>query len=183
MNDISDFQIGEEVHARHLVELGYVERFLQEYNFPTLLIERNEQVPIHSLIISLAEDTPESDSLVQYNFIPIDTDLEAVALLQIYHLFAVEPRREVSHDLMLFLLSMNSKLPIGHLGINDEEEVFFRYIYPKSKNNLVKQTEISEISLMFIGICKAINPIINSISTGEFSIHEALTQLEALGLY
>jgi len=75
----------DELSARHLVELGFLQAILREMGLPAELLERSADVPYHTLLVDLEPDADGRPWQMAVNFYPADPELvQATLLLQYF---------------------------------------------------------------------------------------------------
>jgi hypothetical protein len=157
-----------ELHARHLAQLGFLEQILKEAEVPTTLLERSEELPLNVLMAGITKDERGRDRFVHFSFLPLDdeTDIQAVELLQIYHTFPFRlagGRRAAVAEL---LLEANTRLPIGHFGLNENEELHYRYVYALSGARTFDADEIGTMIGLFVSMCDLFAESLEAVASG-----------------
>jgi hypothetical protein len=113
-------------------------------------------------------DEQGRDRFVHFSFLPLDdeADIQTVELLQIYHTFPfklADGRRAAIAEL---LLEANTRLPIGHFGLNENEELHYRYVYALSGARTFDADEVLAIVGLFISMCELFAESLEAVASG-----------------
>jgi hypothetical protein len=165
-------------HARHLAQLGQLKEILDEAELATNLLEKSEAIPLHVLMASFQEDSKGRDRFLHFSFLPLnDDDIVAIQLLQIYSTLPFHLKEGAREGVAALLLEVNTRLPIGHFGVNEEGELHYRYVYSLSASRAFDGDEILEILTLFVYMCDMFGEHIELVASGEAS---ADTVIQAL---
>lgn len=163
------------VHARHLAQLGFLQRILDDAELATTMLEKSDLLPIHILMAGFSQDKEGRDRFLHFSFLPLsDDELEAVQLLQIYFTFPFAMKPECKQDVAMLLLELNTRLPIGHIGINDQDEIHYRYIYALSAGETFKEEETLDIVQLFVHMCDMFADSLEKVADGSMSWSDAV---------
>jgi hypothetical protein len=166
------------VHARHLAQLGLLKDILDEAGLATNLLERSEAIPIHVLMAGFQEDKKGRDRFLHFSFLPLDEEEAGVVqLLQIYSTLPFNLKEEHRDAVAAVLLEVNTRLPIGHFGINEQNELHYRYVYSLSAARSFDNEETLEILSMFVYMCDMFAEPVELAASGEADVAEVLQSL------
>lgn len=165
----------EKVHARHLAQLGFLKRILEEAELSVTMLEKSELLPIHILMAGFRQDGEGRDRFLHFSFLPLgDDELESLQLLQIYFTFPFAMKPECRQELALLLLDVNTRLPIGHIGVSDRDEIHYRYIYALSASETFKEDETLDIVQLFVHMCDMFAEPLEQVANGSLPASEAV---------
>jgi hypothetical protein len=164
--------------ARHLERLGKLQSLLGETGLATRLLEQSDEIPFHLLIAGFHQDPKGRDRFLQFSFLPMtEQDIQAVELLQIYGILPFRLKEGLREQAGLMLLEVNSLLPLGHFGINEEDEVHYRYVYGWPTAKPVDADEILDIISMGMYMCDMFAEPIEDLATGAKSLTDVRESL------
>jgi hypothetical protein len=165
-------------HARHLAQLGQLKEILDEAELATNLLEKSEAIPLHVLMAGFQEDSKGRDRFLHFSFLPLnDDDIVAIQLLQIYSTLPFHLKEGAREGVAALLLEVNTRLPVGHFGVNEEGELHYRYVYSLSASRTFDGDEVLEILTLFVYMCDMFAEHIELVASGEAS---ADTVIQAL---
>lgn len=166
------------VHARHLAQLGFLKDILEEAGLPANLLEKSEAIPIHVLMAGFQQDMKGRDRFLHFSFLPLnEEDIQAIQLLQIYSTLPFRLKEGRRDAVAALLLEVNTRLPIGHFGINEQDELHYRYVYNLSASKTFETDEILEIVSLFIYMCDMFADSIEQVASGEADAEQAAQAL------
>ncbi|MEW9700851.1 YbjN domain-containing protein [Paenibacillus sp. SI8] len=166
------------VHARHLAQLGLLKEILDEAGLATNLLEKSEAIPIHVLMAGFQEDKKGRDRFLHFSFLPLDEEeAGAIQLLQIYSTLPFHLKDEQRAAVAHILLEINTRLPIGHFGINEQNELHYRYVYSLSTARSFDSEEILDILSMFVYMCDMFAEPVELVASGESGVAEVIEAL------
>jgi hypothetical protein len=170
--------LSEVVHARHLALLGVLKQMIDEAELPTTILERSETIPLHMLMAGFQEDSKGRDRFLQFSFLPLnEEDMQAVQLLQIYSTLPFTLPEENRGAVASLLLEVNTRLPIGHFGVNEQNEVHYRYVYSLSASKMLDADEILDIISLFIYMSDMFGEAVEKVASGESDVAAAVSSL------
>ncbi|UJF34110.1 YbjN domain-containing protein [Paenibacillus hexagrammi] len=168
----------ETAHARHLAQLGVLKDILEEAGLATNLLEKSEAIPIHVLMAGFQEDKKGRDRFLHLSFLPLDEeDIQAIQLLQVYSTLPFHLKEGHREAVSSVMLEVNTRLPIGHFGVNEQNELHYRYVYSISAANGLVADEILEILSMFIYMCDMFADPVELAASGEASADQVIQSL------
>ncbi|MDF2722422.1 MAG: hypothetical protein K0Q59_2097 [Paenibacillus sp.] len=137
-------------HASHLAQLGLLEQLLNETGIATHMLEKSEQLPLHVLLAAMAKDDQGRDRYLHFSFLPVDEEqMSAIQLLQMYCKLPFPLREEARAATADILLDINGKLPIGHFGVDEAGELYFRYVYVMPAKRSFDREEMVELITLY----------------------------------
>ncbi|OCT11284.1 hypothetical protein A8709_06305 [Paenibacillus pectinilyticus] len=167
-------------HARHLAQLGQLKEILDEAELATNLLEKSEAIPLHVLMAGFQEDSKGRDRFLHFSFLPLnDEEIVAIQLLQIYSTLPFHLHEGTREGLASLLLEVNTRLPIGHFGINEEGEIHYRYVYSISASRTFESDEVLEILTLFVYMCDMFAEYIEQVASGETAADQVIQALRA----
>jgi hypothetical protein len=151
-----------------LAQLGFLEQILKEAEVPATLLERSEELPLNVLMAGMSVDEQGRDRFLHFSFLPLDeeTDVQAVELLQMYHTFPFRLADGMRPAVAELLLEANTRLPIGHFGLNEGEELHCRYVYALSGSRTFDADEILAITGLFMSMCDLFAESLEAVASG-----------------
>lgn len=168
------------VHARHLAQLGQLKEILDEAELATNLLEKSEAIPLHVLMAGFQEDSQGRDRFLHFSFLPLnDEDIVAIQLLQIYSTLPLHLQADAREGVAALLLEINTRLPIGHFGVNEEGEIHYRYVYSLSASRTFESDEVLEILTLFVYMCDMFANHIEQVASGEAKAEQVIQALRA----
>ena len=170
--------IAQDVHARNLVNLDLIKRYMEELNFATHLIEKGEQTPLDMLLVNVGRTYDGKDRVLNFNYIPLPDDMvNTVELLQITSVIPAQYSKEYKGSVEKFLLSANTKLAVGNFIFGDNETIMFRYIYMAPKLELIRKEELKETAMLCVYMLEIFTEIIEKVARGDMSLAQALKSI------
>lgn len=166
------------VHARHLAQLGLLKQILDEADLATNLLEKSEAIPLHVLMAGFQEDKKGRERFLHFSFLPLnDDDIVAIQLLQIYSTLPFHLQEGTRDGVAAVLLEINTRLPIGHFGINEQDELHYRYVYSISAASTFESEEVLEILSLFVYMCDMFAEHVELVASGEASAEQVVQSL------
>jgi hypothetical protein len=159
--------LSETAKARHLERLGTLRDLLEEAGLVSSLLEPSETIPFHILIAGFHQDNKGRDRFLHFSYLPIEEqEIQALELLQIYSTLPFSMSEGLREQVALLLLEVNTRLPIGHFGINEQEEIHYRYVCSLPAAKPLEAEEILDIVSMFMYMCDMFAEMIEHLATG-----------------
>ena len=170
--------IAQDVHARNLVNLDLVKRYMEELGFATHLIEKGDKTPIDMLLVNVGRTYDNKDRVLNFNYIPLPNDMvNSIELLQITSVIPTQYKKEYKSVVEKFLLSANTKLAVGNFIFGDNETIMFRYIYMTPKLELIRKEELKETTMLCVYMLEIFTETIEKVAKGEMSLSQALKSI------
>jgi len=163
------------IYARQWEQLERLKQILDEAGLVTNLMEKSETIPLHMLIAAFQEDRKGRDRFLHFSFLPLDEeDVTAIHLLQIYSTLPFPLKKGKRDAVADLLLHVNTRLPIGHFGLNEQDELHYRYVYSVSASRLFGSEEILDILSLFVYLCDMFADPIEQVASGEADASQVL---------
>jgi hypothetical protein len=168
----------DKIHVRHLAQLGFLKDILDETGLATNLLEKSEAIPLHVLMTGFQEDKKGRERFLHFSFLPLnDDEIGAIQLLQIYSTLPFHLQEGSRDAVASVLLEINTRLPIGHFGINEQNELHYRYVYSISASSTFESEEVLEILSLFVYMCDMFAEHVELVSSGEASAEQVVQSL------
>ncbi|MDF2668127.1 MAG: hypothetical protein K0R67_433 [Paenibacillus sp.] len=168
----------DKIHARHLAQLGFLKEILDETGLATNLLEKSEAIPLHVLMAGFQEDKKGRERFLHFSFLPLnDDEIGAIQLLQIYSTLPFHLQDGSRDAVASVLLEINTRLPIGHFGINEQNELHYRYVYSISASRTFESEEVLEILSLFVYMCDMFAEHVELVASGEASAVQVVQSL------
>lgn len=171
----------EEIHARHLVELGFLEDVFTNLGYTVQLIERSEQIPYHVLLVALTPDDKGRPQQLTLTFYPVgEDDVQNTLLLQYF----IEAPFTVDADglsrLRELMPAINNKIVLGHLGITEgQNKLHYRYVQALPVTTSVSEEAVSDVIMLFSYTPLLFNEILEKLAAGEITVEQARAEINA----
>ncbi|MEC0230490.1 YbjN domain-containing protein [Paenibacillus alba] len=166
------------VHARHLAQLGLLKDILDETGLATNLLEKSEAIPLHVLMAGFQEDKKGRERFLHFSFLPLnDEEIGAIQLLQIYSTLPFHLKEGRRGEVASVLLEINTRLPIGHFGINEQNELHYRYVYSIPATSTFESEEVLEILSLFVYMCDMFAEHVELVASGEAGAEQVIQAL------
>ncbi len=138
----------DELHARHLVELGFLQSILRDRGLPAELIERSDVVPYHTLLVDLEPDADDRPWQMAVNFYPADPELvQATLLLQYFIVLPVLLDEAGAARVRAWLPEVNNQVVVGHfsLSVAEPPQLHFRYVQALPAEAVISAAAVSDV--------------------------------------
>ncbi|WP_434687005.1 hypothetical protein [Pseudanabaena minima] len=170
--------VSEETNAKTYMELARLEECLAEMDFRTQLIERSAEYEINVLLASIEPDYKNRERMVNFTFVPVgDDQLDYISLLQFYTNYPFELDNAYKDELIKLLCFLNTKMPMGCLSINKDNQVFFKYIYAIKKHEFLEKDSTQELVALFQYAMSIFAQPIEEVAIGTMTCAKALEDL------
>ncbi len=171
----------EETHARHLVELGFLQEVLVELGYATHLVERSEQAPYHTLLVNLEPDELGRPRQLALNFYPVDEALIANSLLlQYYLLLPVALNAAGARRVREWLPEINSQTVLGHFGLDAEaQRLHFRYVQALPRDEVITAEAVEDVLTLVTYSPLLYAAALEGLANGSLRLAEARAQVQA----
>jgi hypothetical protein len=172
--------ISDEVQARHYADLDQIRRYMEEIGLQARLLESSEEVPLNILSVGLDHSFPDRELILNFNFLPfLEEELDYIKLLQFYSIMPCEIKCNTD-ALKEFLLVVNGSLALGSFGLNNNNDVYLRYVLAAPKKKPINQDEIIEVVLIFNYTINIYGGLIMKLAEGELDLPSALDELRKI---
>lgn len=173
--------LSEKMHARHLVELGFLEGAFKKLEIPTTIIERDEERFVHSLVVTMP-DYKEREMNIAFNFVPLDEEFgyDNALFLQIYTAlpFIWDTRR--ADDLGKLVINLNNRVLLGLFGIKEGRELYYRYVFSSPQDDVINLNEFMDNFDLYMLMLNMFEEYVEKVSTGVCTLQEALDEIDNL---
>ncbi|MEO0686637.1 MAG: hypothetical protein AAFY76_16740, partial [Cyanobacteria bacterium J06649_11] len=116
-----------EIDQRLIALLQEFQQHMVELNIPATYLAPDETRPLPSLIVQVPPDENGYDRSVLLAFIPDEGEFKEFDLLQLYMELPIYPsEEEIANQLLL----INLKAVLGHAGVNQSQELYWRHMWP-----------------------------------------------------
>ncbi len=172
--------ISELTNAKYTAELSFLAGYLDNLGFDSELIERSEAMPMPILVSSIGGDGAGRPRLINFLFVPIDEEhLDILQLLQIHTIFPFDVQPEYQPQTEKLLGIINQKLGMGCVGIDEQNDLFYKYLFAKARFQPLDEALIIETVQLFIFLLERFSSLIEKVATGEIGLTAALATLQA----
>jgi hypothetical protein len=171
----------EQIQARHLVELGFLESIFGDMGYQAQLVESSAEIAYPVLLVELDPDEMSRPRQMALTFYPVgEEDLENTMLLQ-YFLelpFELSPEgRERAAELLPYV---NNKVVLGHFGLGDKENrVHYRYVQALRQDQVVSREAVVDVIVLLSYTPVLFQPVLEALAQGALSVREAREQIDA----
>jgi hypothetical protein len=171
----------EEMHARHLVELGFVEAIVHDLGLKAQLMERSEQVPYHTLLVDLEPDAQERPRQMALSFYPVSADqVEHSLLLQYYIVLPVTLEGDGLARVRAWLPEINNKVVLGHFGITDDQhQLHYRYVQALPADELIEADTLQDVITLTGYTPLLFQNSLEDLAAGDITLEQARANLAA----
>jgi hypothetical protein len=150
---------------------------MEEIGLQARLLESSEEVPLNILSVQLDHGFPGRELILNFNFLPfLEEELDYIKLLQFYSIMPCEIKCN-NDALKEFLLVVNGNLALGSFGLNNNNDVYLRYVLAAPKTKPINQDEIIEVVLIFNYTLNIYGGLVMKLAEGELDLHSAYDEL------
>lgn len=167
-------------NARDLAELGFLQQALEEAGLPSRLLEPTKDIPIPALLAAPDADEDNGERYLTFTFVPLDDeDIGDIRLLQIYTVVAPAVASDAQSGLAELLMTVNSRLPLGHFSLNDAGELYYRYVWAVGAAHKLPQPDALHVIDLFLMTLGMFGRTVGDVASGSRSAAEAIAALNA----
>lgn len=170
----------EELHARHLAELGFLQDALGEAGLSSRIFQRSADVPYHTLLADLEADGKNRARQLALNFYPLEDEEFADTLFLQYFIglpFAL-PKANLAAVSQL-LPAINNKVVLGHFGVTDgDRQLHFRYVQALPSDEIISAEKVADVVTLVTYTPVLFQDVLEAAATGELSLAEARKRVE-----
>lgn len=153
--------------------------YIESLEFETRIIKKSEMIPIHVLLAAVTVDYRDRDRFINFSFVPLSkNDLLHIDLLQFYTTMPFIVKKHYADNVKKLLHVINSHMAVGHFGIQDDGEIFIRYILPTHRVHGVSEEQFLETLFLYVSMMDIHEEIIEKVGTGEMTLPEAFATFE-----
>ena len=172
----------EQMHARHLVELGFLQDAIGEMGHSSRVAPRSSALPYHTLIVDLDPDAKGRPRQLAMNYYPIDDAEFSDSLFLQYFItfpFALDPSSVTSLAIVLTLV--NTKVVLGHFGIDDEQkQLHFRYVQVLPSDEVMAVEKVANAFTLVSYTPRLFQDLLEDVATGSVKLEAAITQVRGI---
>ena len=171
--------LSEKTHARHLVELGFLEGAFKKAGLDTNILERNEDRFVHSLVVTM-QDYKERDMNIAFNFVPLDDEFgyDNALFLQIYTVLPFLWDIHLADEIGKLIINLNNRVLLGLFGLKDGRELYCRYVYSSPAEDVINIGEFMDNFDLYLLMFNMFEEYVEKVSTGACTLQEALDEIE-----
>lgn len=171
----------EQIHARHLVELGYLEAIVSGMGYATQLVERSRQIPYHTLLVGLEPDDRGRPRQMAITFYPVSReDVENTMFLQYFVDLPFDVDQEGLARVKELLPDVNNKAVIGHFGITEgQNRLHYRYVQALPADRIVTAEAVADVIVMVHYTPRLFEGILEELQEGKISVEQAHARVGA----
>ena len=172
----------ESVHARHLVELGFLQDAVRELGMRSTLIERSNDVAYHTLLVSLAADAKGRERQLALNYYPLeDEEFEDTLFLQYFIGLSTEVKQATLPAIREFLPAINNKVVIGHFGITEgTTQLHFRYVQALPSEEVIDKDKVANVLTLASYTPVLFDDVLEDLASGTLTVAEANKRLDTI---
>jgi hypothetical protein len=170
----------EEIQARHLVELGFLQDIFSDKGYNTHLVERSSEIPYHTLLVDLETDTAGRPRQMALTYYPVsEEDVEYILLLQYFLELPFEVRPAQMGVVAELLCYVNAKVVLGHFGVTEgKAKLDYRYVQTLPKQDVISKEAVSDVITLVNFTPLLFGDVLEAISTGKISLEDAKRQVD-----
>jgi hypothetical protein len=171
----------EQIHARHLVELGHLEAIVTEMGYTAQLVEKSRQLPYHTLLVGLEPDAKGRPMQMALTFYPLGEDeLENTLLLQYFIELPFEVDEKGLASVMELLPYINNKVVVGHFGVTDgQNKLHYRYVQALLLDKIITQEAVTDVIVLANYTPVLFGDVLEEIAEGKISVEQARAKVDA----
>jgi hypothetical protein len=165
----------DEITARHLVELGFLEDIFTEKGYTAHLVARSSQIPYHTLLVDLDPDAAGRPRQLALTFYPVsEDDVEYILLLQYFLELPFDLRPSQLGPAAELLAYINTRVVLGHFGITEgKPRLHYRYVQALPKTDAVSKEAVSDVFVLVSFTPLLFGEVLEQFSTGKISLENA----------
>lgn len=174
----------DEIHARHLAELGFLEDIVRDRGLSAQLIERSEQVPYHTLLVELEPDAQERPRQMAVNFYPADPELVAdTLLLQYFIVLPVAQDEAGAARVREWLPEINNQVVVGHFSLSSPSagqapQLHFRYVQALPSDEVITAAAVSDVITLVSYTPLLYQNALEDLAAGTITLDQARASLK-----
>ncbi len=177
----------DEIHARHLAELGFLENIVRDLGLTAQLVERSEQVPYHTLLVDLEPDAQERPRQMAVNFYPADPELVAhTLLLQYFIVLPVALDEAGAARVREWLPELNNQVVVGHFSLSgpgaaagQTPQLHFRYVQALPSDEVITSEAVADVMTLVSYTPLLYQNALENLAAGLTTIDQARASLKA----
>jgi len=170
----------DEIHARHLAELGFLEDIVRDMGLSAQLVERSEQVPYHTLLVELEPDAEERPRQMAVNFYPADPELVPdTLLLQYFIVMPLKIDEAGAARLREWLPEVNNQVVLGHFSLStgQPQQLHFRYVQALPSDSVISAGAVTDV-ITLVGYTPLLyQNSLEALAEGDITVERARANL------
>jgi hypothetical protein len=163
--------------AKYASELTFLQEYLEEAGFACTLLDAEQGVELPILIAVYHDEEEEIERALNFVFVPTGDELEALQLLQIFSLISDTVDDEHLPAVEKLLSAANRSAGLGSFGLDNDNQLYYKYIFPKPKYERWNRELIKETVFLFLFLLGRFGGVISAAGSGELSLEAALAEL------
>ena len=170
----------DQIHARHLVELGFLQAIVRDQGLKAVLVERSEQVPYHTLLVDLEPDAEERPRQMAVNFYPADPELVPdTLLLQYFIVLPVKMDEAGAARLRQWLPEVNNQVVLGHFSLSFSAplQMHFRYVQALPSNSVIHAEAVTDVITLVSYTPLLYQNALEDLAAGDITVEQARANL------
>jgi len=172
----------EEIHTRHLAELGFLEDIVRDMGLNAQLMERSQQVPYHTLMVDLEPDAEERPRQMAVNFYPADPELVPdTLLLQYFIILPMKINEAGAARLREWLPEVNNQVVLGHFSLSagQPQQLHFRYVQALPSDQVLSAEAVTDV-ITLVGYTPLLyQNALEALADGDMTVEQARANLAA----
>lgn len=171
----------EQIHARHLVELGNLEAIVTEMGYTAQLVEKSRQLPYHTLLVGLEPDAKGRPMQMALTFYPLGEDeLENTLLLQYFIELPFDVDEKGLARAIELLPYINNKVVVGHFGVTDgQDKLHYRYVQALPLDKIITAEAVTDVIVLANYTPVLFGDVLEELAEGKISIEQAKAKVDA----
>ncbi|MNI26065.1 hypothetical protein D3C73_797480 [compost metagenome] len=166
------------IQTRQLAQLNLLKQILDEEGIPVTILEKSNDIAIHLLIANIQQDAEGRDRFLQFSFVPMEEEEgQTLQFLQIYSTLPFSMETSQRAEVAELLLELNTRLPLGHMGITVDQEIHYRYVYTLSSGQVLISDEVLELLSLFVYMLEMFGGVLERVATGTTNAASAIADL------
>jgi|GEM_PF-802574 len=163
--------------------LAYFQQAIKELGYDTKLFEPSDDPSLLKaplLLVGLPRDSEGRDRTLNFTFLiqGDQDDFDYLSLIQCYAPLPFRALPDEHYGLARLIHEVNNHVSVGNFGINQESNLFYRYIITSEKWALIEPETLQQMLILCVHMLDVFAPLINSFITKEKTLEEILQSLE-----
>ena len=171
----------EQMHARHLVELGFLQDVVGELELSSRIIERSPQVAYHTLLVEIEADSKRRSRQLAMNFYPLeDEEFSDTLFLQYFIGLPFEVKQSALPTVAQILPDVNNKVVLGHFGLTaGARQLHFRYVQPLPSDEVMSAEKVASVLLLVRYTPILFGDLLEEVASGAVTLDAARARVES----
>lgn len=165
----------DKVQKNHWEQLNQLRHYIDNLEFESRITQRAEEISINILLVEITEDYKKRTRFMDFSFVPVVAkELGWINLLQFHTSLPVKVDEGNRLAVEKILWAINARMPIGYFGVEENGEVYLRYIYTTHRIHGINEEQLLETTLLFIAMLDMYEQLIDLVSSGGVALEKAL---------